>query len=64
MSQKLVMNLLAHVLPFFLLVHLSFGLYEIEVHRMLGYEEGDRWMGSKVQSFTMVAAHFAGTHIF
>lgn len=48
MSQKLVMNLLAHVLPFFLLVHFSLGLYEIEVHRMLGYEEGDRWIGSKV----------------
>jgi hypothetical protein len=54
------MNILVHVMGFVLLVQFSMALYEIEVHRMLGYEEGDHWLGSKVHSFTMVAAHYAG----
>jgi hypothetical protein len=49
-----------HLIPFFLVFQVSFGLYEIEVYRMFGYEEGDKWMGSRVSTFTMVAAHYAG----
>ncbi len=48
------------IIPLFLFIQISFGLYEIEVYRMLGYEEGEKWVGSRVSSFTMVAAHYAG----
>jgi hypothetical protein len=27
---------------------------------MLGFEQADHMVGSKVQSFTMIAAHYAG----
>jgi hypothetical protein len=57
-------NVLYHLLPFMLLCNFSWGLYEIEVHRMLGYDQGEQWVGSKVQTFTMVAAHFAGFEYF
>jgi hypothetical protein len=57
---KAVQNFTFQFLSFVMLFNLSWGLYEIEVHRMFGYEYGEQWVGSKVQSFTMVAAHFAG----
>lgn len=54
------MSFLMQVIWVSLLLRFSLALYEIEVHRMLGYEEGEQWLGSKVHSFTMVAAHYAG----
>lgn len=54
------MNFVMQLVWLSLLLRFSLALYEIEVHRMLGYEDGEHWLGSKVHTFTMVAAHYAG----
>lgn len=35
-------------------------LYETEIYRMLAYDEGTNFYGSKAGSFNLNAAHFAG----
>lgn len=46
------------MLTFFLLIQLSYSLYEIEVYRMFGYEEEGVAHGCKVASVNLVATHF------
>lgn len=53
-------NFMMRVIGITIMIQLGMALYEIEVHRLLGQEEGDTWLGSKVNQFTMVAAHYAG----
>jgi len=42
------------------LLHLSLGLQELEVYRLVSYEENNQAFGSKLTSFNLVASHFSG----
>ena len=45
------------------LMQLTLALQELEVYRLIGYEENDKVFGSKAASFNLVASHFSGEHI-
>lgn len=45
------------------LMQLTLALQELEVYRLIGYEENNQVFGSKVASFNLVASHFSGESI-
>jgi hypothetical protein len=44
----------------FLTIQCALGLYDIEVYRLLGYEENGATYGSKIASLNFMASHFTG----
>ena len=56
-------------IPFSLIIGLlvlqcAFGLHEIEVYRLLGYEENSLNYGSKIASLNFMASHYTGIQKF
>jgi len=48
----------------FLLLQLSYSIYEIEVYRMFGYEDEGISHGCKIGSLNLVAAHHSSNSQF
>ena len=43
-----------------LVLQCAFGLHEVEVYRLLGYEENGVTYGSKISSLNFMASHYTG----
>lgn len=39
---------ICNLFPLLLLVHMSYGLYELDVYRMFAYEQAESWVGSRI----------------